>query len=75
MLCSAKDEEMDSERLRDGNETDSWTGCFSCGELCNRPFDCGVHFCQKSCIPKMHNPRIVPSRPMWCLTAPVVRRH
>lgn len=32
-------------------------------------------FVRRAAIPKMHNPRIVPSRPMWCLTAPVVRHH
>ncbi|KAL2823761.1 hypothetical protein BDW59DRAFT_148301 [Aspergillus cavernicola] len=50
MLCSSKDEELESELLHDENEAvEEWTGCFSCGDLCNRPFDCGVHFCQQSC--------------------------
>lgn len=54
MLCSARDEEIDSEKLRDDSpeSIESWTGCFTCGELCNRPLDCGVHFCQKSCHPQ-----------------------
>lgn len=52
MLCSSRDEELDSQMLRDDKEeaaAEDWTGCFNCGELCGRPFDCGVHFCQKSC--------------------------
>ena len=70
MLCSAKDEEMDSERVRDDNETDSWTGCFSCGELCSRPFDCGVHFCQKSCHPQDAQSAHCPKSPDVVLDCP-----
>lgn len=56
MLCSSRDEEMDSQILRAGQAEEAtaeeWTGCFNCGELCGRPLDCGVHFCQKSCHPQ-----------------------
>ncbi|KAL3494544.1 hypothetical protein BJX62DRAFT_33628 [Aspergillus germanicus] len=51
MLCSSRDEELDSELLHDG-DVEEWTGCFNCGDSCSRPFDCGVHFCQKSCHPQ-----------------------
>ncbi|KAL4869222.1 hypothetical protein BDV12DRAFT_168118 [Aspergillus spectabilis] len=49
MLCSSKDEEQDSELLREDAQVEKWNGSFSCGDICNRPFDCGVHFCQKGC--------------------------
>ncbi|KAL2861032.1 putative NF-X1 finger transcription factor [Aspergillus lucknowensis] len=52
MLCSSKDEELESELLHDTDEVEEWTGCFSCGDICNRPFDCAVHSCQKSCHPQ-----------------------
>lgn len=70
MLCSARDEEMDSElQLHDGL-VESWTGCFSCGESCSRPFDCGVHFCQKSCHPQDAHPAHCPRSPDVVLNCP-----
>ncbi|CBF75448.1 putative NF-X1 finger transcription factor [Aspergillus nidulans FGSC A4] len=51
MLCSSKDEELDSQLLKDC-DVEEWTGCFSCGDVCSRPFDCGVHVCQQSCHPQ-----------------------
>ncbi|KAL3463107.1 hypothetical protein BJX64DRAFT_257589 [Aspergillus heterothallicus] len=51
MLCSSKDEELDSGLLHD-QDIEEWTGCFNCGDSCNRPFDCGLHYCQKSCHPQ-----------------------
>lgn len=48
MLCSSRDEELESEMLHDG-QVEEWAGCFTCGDICNRPFDCGAHFCQKGC--------------------------
>ncbi|KAL4796671.1 hypothetical protein BDV19DRAFT_360754 [Aspergillus venezuelensis] len=52
MLCSSKDEELDSELQHEGEDVEEWSGCFSCGDACSRPFDCGVHFCQKGCHPQ-----------------------
>ncbi|PLB36609.1 putative NF-X1 finger transcription factor [Aspergillus candidus] len=69
MLCSSKDEEMDSEVQRDGH-IEQWTGCFACGEQCNRPFDCGVHFCQKSCHPQDAEPAHCPRSPDVVLDCP-----
>lgn len=62
MLCSSRDEELDSEKVQDGLK-EEWTGCFSCPEDCNRPFDCGVHFCQKSCHPQDSSPAHCPRSP------------
>ncbi|KAI0305265.1 hypothetical protein B0F90DRAFT_1809057 [Multifurca ochricompacta] len=33
----------------DGEE--SWIGKFDCGNVCERPFDCGTHKCSKTCHP------------------------
>ncbi|KAL4874632.1 hypothetical protein BJY04DRAFT_203378 [Aspergillus karnatakaensis] len=52
MLCSSKDEEEESELRHEDGEVEEWTGSFSCGDSCNRPYDCGVHFCQESCHPQ-----------------------
>lgn len=53
MLCSSKEEEIPSAQLSDDmSHTEEWIGSFRCGETCNRPFDCGVHFCQKDCHPQ-----------------------
>lgn len=71
MLCSSKDEEMDSHMLHDEDgEVEDWTGCFSCGDQCNRPFDCGVHFCQKGCHPQDVQPAHCPRSPDAVLHCP-----
>ncbi|PWY69507.1 hypothetical protein BO70DRAFT_266077, partial [Aspergillus heteromorphus CBS 117.55] len=68
MLCSSKDEELDSEMLHEGQtegegEIEEWVGCFNCGDQCNRPFDCGVHFCEKSCHAQDAHPAHCPRSP------------
>ncbi|PLB54204.1 hypothetical protein P170DRAFT_431840 [Aspergillus steynii IBT 23096] len=65
MLCSSRDEEMESQKIQDGAEgqVEEWTGCFSCPDQCSRPFDCGVHFCQKSCHPQDVHPAHCPRSP------------
>lgn len=69
MLCSARDEEMESQKLLDG-ELQEWTGSFSCDEICNRPFDCGRHFCQKNCHPQDAQPAHCPRSPDVVLHCP-----
>ncbi|KAJ5975536.1 hypothetical protein N7481_009243 [Penicillium waksmanii] len=63
MLCSSKDEELDSEKIKDDGSNEEWIGCFSCPDTCNRPFDCGVHFCQKDCHPQDSLPEHCPRSP------------
>ncbi|KAF3027890.1 FKBP12-associated protein [Penicillium rubens] len=63
MLCKSKDEEEDSRVVRDDGSEDEWTGCFNCGETCNRPFDCGKHSCQKNCHPQDPQPAHCPRSP------------
>ncbi|PYI27553.1 hypothetical protein BP00DRAFT_353191 [Aspergillus indologenus CBS 114.80] len=75
MLCSSKDEEMDSETLRiseddGGEELEEWVGCFSCGDQCNRQFDCGLHSCQKSCHAQDAHPAHCPRSPDVVLSCP-----
>lgn len=63
MLCSSKEDEMESQTVRDDGSEEEWTGCFGCKETCNRPFDCGVHFCQKDCHPQDLHPAHCPRSP------------
>ncbi|CRL27693.1 Zinc finger, NF-X1-type [Penicillium camemberti] len=63
MLCKSKDDEEDSRIVRDDGSEDEWTGCFGCGESCNRPFDCGKHSCQKNCHPQDPHPAHCPQSP------------
>ncbi|KAG2412531.1 hypothetical protein HFD88_010088 [Aspergillus terreus] len=67
MLCSSKEEEMESQTLHhepgQDEKLEEWVGCFSCGDICNRPFDCGVHFCQKGCHPQDAEPAHCPRSP------------
>ena len=43
IACSEKDEKKESY---------DWTGCFDCGQHCNRSFDCGIHKCEQTCHPQ-----------------------
>ncbi|KAJ5883856.1 Zinc finger NF-X1-type [Penicillium subrubescens] len=63
MLCSSKDEEMDSTMVRDDGSEEEWTGCFSCNDICDRPFDCGLHSCKKPCHPQDSRPAHCPKSP------------
>ncbi|OBT62918.1 hypothetical protein VE03_07891 [Pseudogymnoascus sp. 23342-1-I1] len=47
--CSDRGDEKDSSIVKEDNEVDSWTGSFECGNVCKRSYDCGSHFCEKSC--------------------------
>lgn len=55
ILCHERGNEKQSEVLiDDGSATGAeiWVGSFECNEKCQRPFDCGKHFCNKSCHPQ-----------------------
>ncbi|EMC91414.1 hypothetical protein BAUCODRAFT_143812 [Baudoinia panamericana UAMH 10762] len=53
LMCCDRGEEMESHRCHVAGDdellTESWTGAFDCGSTCGRPFDCGVHACEKAC--------------------------
>lgn len=70
MLCSSKEEEMDSQFVHDDGSEEEWTGCFSCSEICNRPFDCGIHSCQKGCHPQDSHPAHCPRSPDVVVSCP-----
>ncbi|KAH7908223.1 hypothetical protein BJ138DRAFT_1158200 [Hygrophoropsis aurantiaca] len=40
-----------------------WEGRFKCGNICNRPFDCHKHTCQKACHPPSSIPPSCPFSP------------
>lgn len=40
-----------------------WEGQFDCGQLCERPFDCGAHRCSKPCHPPSPSPPTCPLSP------------
>ena len=63
MLCSSKDEEMESQLTRGDGSKEEWTGCFSCNETCDRKFDCGIHSCQKQCHPQESTASHCPKSP------------
>lgn len=63
MLCSSKEEEMDSTIVRDDGTEEAWTGCFGCNDICDRPFDCGLHSCKKPCHPQDSRPAHCPKSP------------
>ncbi|EAW11882.1 putative NF-X1 finger transcription factor [Aspergillus clavatus NRRL 1] len=63
-FVDSKEEEKDSQLARDEDGTiEDWVGCFSCGDQCSRPFDCGVHFCEKGCHPQDAHPAHCPRSP------------
>ncbi|TFK89666.1 hypothetical protein K466DRAFT_486400 [Polyporus arcularius HHB13444] len=42
---------------------DQWVGRFACEQTCERPFDCGIHHCKKSCHPPSLTPPPCPNSP------------
>ncbi|KAF8198478.1 hypothetical protein BJ912DRAFT_951515 [Pholiota molesta] len=40
-----------------------WIGRFTCDNVCDRPFDCGKHKCQKPCHPPSSQPAVCPRSP------------
>ncbi|KAH9918761.1 uncharacterized protein BXZ73DRAFT_52831 [Epithele typhae] len=42
---------------------EQWVGRYTCKGLCNRPFDCGTHHCQKPCHPPSITPAPCPRSP------------
>ncbi|CAG7944041.1 unnamed protein product [Penicillium salamii] len=63
MLCKSKDDENDSRIIHEDGSDEEWTGCFGCGETCNRPLDCGKHTCKKDCHPQEAHPAHCPRSP------------
>ncbi|ODH48311.1 hypothetical protein GX48_05619 [Paracoccidioides brasiliensis] len=67
MVCSNREEEKKSSLAHgenvSGEKVEEWLGCFDCGEICNRPFDCGLHTCQKRCHPQHPSIPHCPSSP------------
>ncbi|KAF8629368.1 hypothetical protein AX17_005664 [Amanita inopinata Kibby_2008] len=45
------------------NRLESWVGRFECERICDRPFDCGAHLCQKQCHPPSTEPAQCPFSP------------
>ncbi|OJJ42906.1 hypothetical protein ASPZODRAFT_1236892 [Penicilliopsis zonata CBS 506.65] len=71
MLCSSKDEELESTRVDETTgQSDDWIGCFNCGDVCDRPFACGKHTCQKACHPQDAHPALCPKSPDVVLHCP-----
>jgi transcriptional repressor NF-X1 len=75
ILCSVAEEEITSQLLDTASpetpETpETWLGSFRCRETCNRPFDCGVHFCKKECHPQDANRPHCPQSPDVVLRCP-----
>ncbi|KAI0746900.1 hypothetical protein C8Q80DRAFT_804919 [Daedaleopsis nitida] len=62
-------EEKDSTVVDDGIE-EFWVGRFACEQTCERPFDCGIHRCKKSCHPPSITPAPCPRSPSMVTHCP-----
>ncbi|KAG2003340.1 shuttle craft protein [Coprinopsis cinerea AmutBmut pab1-1] len=51
-----------------------WIGRYACEETCERPFDCGVHTCQKPCHPPSASPAPCPRSPTKVTHCPCGRK-
>lgn len=60
--CREREEEKESECEVNG-EFGSWTGVFSCGTICDRLYDCGLHRCEESCHPQSRQAPRCPNSP------------
>ncbi|KAI2618885.1 hypothetical protein GGR54DRAFT_604948 [Hypoxylon sp. NC1633] len=47
----------------DGMPDNWYLGSFGCNSICDRPFDCGKHQCEKECHPQDENPAHCPLSP------------
>ncbi|KZT10350.1 uncharacterized protein LAESUDRAFT_644605 [Laetiporus sulphureus 93-53] len=61
-LGCGEGEEKECAVMEEGQEK-RWTGQFECGEICGRPFDCGIHTCSKPCHPPSLTPEPCPRSP------------
>lgn len=55
LICCERGTENQSQSLRHDESAEvveDWIGLFSCDSKCERPFDCGRHFCKKPCHPQ-----------------------
>lgn len=64
IICSERNIKKQSAALLDDGVTqETWTGLFDCENLCERPFDCGKHYCRRPCHPQDLATRRCPSSP------------
>ncbi|TBU61184.1 hypothetical protein BD310DRAFT_1037442 [Dichomitus squalens] len=61
-LGCGEGEDKECAVVRDGQE-EKWVGRFACEETCDRPFDCGIHHCKKSCHVPSPTPAPCPRSP------------
>ncbi|KAG9092665.1 FKBP12-associated protein [Ceratobasidium sp. UAMH 11750] len=52
---------------------ESWTGRWQCDRICERPFDCGQHMCQKPCHAPSTTPAPCPFSPAFITTCPCTK--
>ncbi|KAN0129710.1 hypothetical protein V8E53_012530 [Lactarius tabidus] len=53
---------------------ESWIGKFDCSSVCERPFDCGIHKCPKTCHPPSPMPPKCPYSPLAVTHCPCGKR-
>jgi len=67
LICYDRGDEKPSKRaLHDDKGSriiDDWIGMFECLNVCQRPFDCGKHSCEKRCHPQELEPPHCPRSP------------
>ncbi|GJE93163.1 FKBP12-associated protein 1 homolog [Phanerochaete sordida] len=68
-LACGEGEEKTSVVVDDGAEQ-QWTGLFECENLCDRPFDCGLHRCEQPCHVPSRTPAPCPRSPSIVKTCP-----
>ena len=64
--CDRGDDKLSKRFVDDGNRGTSleeWTGLFQCASACDRPFDCGVHRCERKCHPQISDSAHCPRSP------------
>lgn len=61
--CGQVEKKIECNDREEEKESMDWTGCFDCGQMCQRLMDCGIHRCGKHCHPQdattPHCPRSV----------------
>ncbi|TFK63598.1 hypothetical protein BDN72DRAFT_963814 [Pluteus cervinus] len=62
VLCGEGEERVCEVELPDGKR-DKWVGRYTCSNMCLRPFDCGIHKCEKPCHVPSVKPETCPLSP------------
>ncbi|KAL9588958.1 MAG: hypothetical protein Q9203_002248 [Teloschistes exilis] len=61
--CDRRDEKASTKAADDSGLLKDWIGTFTCGQICQRDYDCGKHRCERDCHPQNEKSAHCPQSP------------